>query len=98
MVVFQTCKYLKVPELHAKNKNQFSLVVKIFDDATLLKHERGFERIKVHPFKVVDNGQVCLLNDALVITNRQYEQKCGVMCPPRLHKPFTEEFKAFTLT
>lgn len=46
----------KVPELHAK-KLLFSLVVMIFDDAILLKHQRGFERIKVHSIKAVDNGQ-----------------------------------------
>lgn len=89
--------FCKVPEVHAK-KLLFFLVVKIFDDATLLKRQRGFERIKVHSIKVVDNGQECLLNDALVITSRQREPKCGVMCPARLHKPFREKFKAFTLT
>lgn len=73
-------------------------MVKIVDDATLLKHQRGFQRIKVHSIKVVDNGQECLLNDALVITSRQREHECGVVCPVRLHKAFKEKFKAFTLT
>lgn len=89
----------RVPELHAKKKKKilFSLVVKIFDDATLLQHQWGFEHIKVHPIKVVDNGQVCLLNDVLVITSRQHEQKWSVMCPMRLHELFYEKVQSIHL-
>ncbi len=81
-----------------QKKLLFLLVVMIFYDAILLKYQRGFERIKVHSIKAVDNGQEWLLKDALVTTSRQREPKCSVMCPVRLHKAFREKFKAFTLT
>lgn len=88
--VLLTCQFSEFLNYMQKKKKKklFSHVAKIFDDATLLQHQWGFEHIKVHPIKVVDNGQVCLLNDVLVITSRQHEQKWNVMCPMWLHKLF----------